>query len=64
VVTRIALARDGRLIDAAVSRSSGFANLDRSVIDTIRRASPFPPFPRFVTKDRVRENFLRPAAGS
>lgn len=45
VVARITIARDGRLIDAAVARSSGFANLDRSVIDTVRRASPFPPFP-------------------
>ncbi|MBV8410233.1 MAG: TonB family protein [Alphaproteobacteria bacterium] len=45
VVARITLARDGRLIDCGVARSSGFADLDHNVIETIRRASPFPPFP-------------------
>ena len=45
VVARITVARDGQLIDASIAHSSGFANLDRSVIATIRRAAPFPRFP-------------------
>jgi protein TonB len=51
VVARITLSRDGRLIDCGVARSSGFANLDRSVVETIRRSSPFPPFPADATVD-------------
>ena len=45
VVARLTVARDGRLLDASVARSSGFPNLDRAVLDTVRRASPFPPLP-------------------
>ncbi len=45
VVTKITLARDGRVLDVALARSSGFAVLDQGVIDTVRRASPFAPLP-------------------
>jgi len=45
VVTRLTVARDGRLVGVAVTRPSGFPNLDRAVLDTVRRASPFPPLP-------------------
>ncbi|HYD07873.1 MAG TPA: TonB family protein [Reyranella sp.] len=45
VVTRMTIARDGRLIDVALVRSSGFPNLDWAVVETIRQASPFAPLP-------------------
>ncbi len=45
VVMRITVARDGRLIDVSLSKSSGFPTLDNGVMDTIRQASPFAPLP-------------------
>lgn len=45
VVTRLTVARDGRVLDVSLARSSGFPGLDRGVMDTIRRASPFAPLP-------------------
>jgi protein TonB len=51
VVARLTVARDGRLIDVSLAKSSGFPNLDRGVIDTIRRASPFAPLPAEIAVD-------------
>jgi protein TonB len=51
VVTRLTVARDGRLLDVSLVSSSGAPNLDRGVIDTIRSASPFAPFPAEMTVD-------------
>ena len=45
VVARLTVARDGRLLDLSLARSSGFPGRDRSVADTIRRAAPFAPLP-------------------
>jgi periplasmic protein TonB len=45
VVTRMTIARDGRLLDVSLLKSSGFPNLDRAVVETIRQASPFAPLP-------------------
>jgi periplasmic protein TonB len=45
VVSRVTLARDGRLLDVTLLKSSGFPALDQAVLDTIRRASPFAPLP-------------------
>jgi protein TonB len=51
VVARLTVARDGRLVGVAVARPSGFPNLDRAVLDTVRRASPFPPLPADLAVD-------------
>jgi periplasmic protein TonB len=51
VVTQLTVGRDGRLLNAAVARSSGFPTLDRAVLDTVRRASPFPPLPADLAQD-------------
>jgi protein TonB len=53
VVTKITLARDGHVLNVALSRSSGFAVLDQGVLDTIRRASPFEPLPDDITGTQV-----------
>ncbi len=45
VVARLIIARDGRLLDLALAKSSGFPDLDRAVVATIRKASPFAPLP-------------------
>jgi protein TonB len=52
VVTRMTVARDGRLIDVSLARSSGSPNLDKGVLETIRRASPFAPLPADLADDR------------
>lgn len=45
VVVRLTIGRDGRLLDVALARPSGSPTLDRGVMDTIRKASPFAPLP-------------------
>ncbi|MBX9701981.1 MAG: energy transducer TonB [Acetobacteraceae bacterium] len=45
VVMRITVARDGRLLSVALSKSSGYPTLDTGVMDTVRQASPFAPLP-------------------
>jgi periplasmic protein TonB len=51
VVARLTLARDGRLLDLALMKSSGFAGLDKGVMDAIRQASPFTPLPADIADD-------------
>jgi protein TonB len=45
VVTRLTVARDGRLIDLALVKGSGFPGLDQSVLEAVRKAQPFPRLP-------------------
>jgi TonB family protein len=52
VVTRMTIARDGRLLDVALLKSSGVPSLDQAVVETIRRASPFAPLPTELASDR------------
>lgn len=52
VLTRVTVSRDGRLLDVAMERSSGLASLDAGVLDTIRRAAPYPPLPADIPGDR------------
>lgn len=52
VVMRITIARDGRLLDVSLARSSGYPNLDNGVMDTLRQAAPFAPLPADIPGDR------------
>ena len=45
VVLRFAIARDGRLIEASIAKSSGIAALDRGLLDSLRAAAPYAPLP-------------------
>lgn len=47
------LSAEGSLISAELAASSGNAMLDRLALRTIRNASPFPPPPQSVAKDRL-----------
>lgn len=58
VVMRITIARDGRLVDVRVERSSGYPAIDAAELDTVRRASPFPPLPSDVSAGQA--SFLIP----
>jgi protein TonB len=58
VVTRMTIGRDGRLMDVALLKSSGFPDLDSAVVETIRRASPFAPLPADLGRDQ--QTFIVP----
>jgi protein TonB len=44
-LVRFVLSRTGNLLSASIVRSSGNAALDAAALASVRRASPFPPFP-------------------
>jgi TonB family protein len=45
VLTRVTISRQGELLGVVMEKSSGLPSLDAGVMDTIRRASPYPPLP-------------------
>ena len=44
-IVEVALAADGRLIEATIQRSSGHTEIDQAALAILRLASPFEPFP-------------------
>ncbi|WP_439610161.1 energy transducer TonB family protein [Reyranella sp.] len=52
LLLRLTVSREGRLIDVVLEKSSGLASLDSGVIETLRRASPYPPVPADIPGDR------------
>ncbi len=53
VVVRFTIARDGRVLDAAVETSSGVSILDRSSLRAVMLADPMPPLPNSYPRDQV-----------
>jgi protein TonB len=53
VLTRVTLARDGRVLDVTVASSSGSPALDAIEVAAIRKGSPFPPLPAAMPGDSV-----------
>lgn len=51
VVARLTIGRDGRLVDVLLARPSGSPALDRGIMETIRKASPFAPLPAELAAD-------------
>ncbi len=45
VLLRFVIARDGRLIEASIAKSSGVPALDRGLLESLRAAAPYPPLP-------------------
>jgi TonB family protein len=45
LVLRITIARDGRLVDVGLSRSSGLPSLDNVSLNLVRQAGPYKPLP-------------------
>ena len=45
LVLRITIARDGRLVDVGLSRSSGLPSLDNVSRNMVRQAGPYMPLP-------------------
>ncbi len=50
-VVRIVIARDGRLLDASIARSSGVLEFDRGVLAGVRGGSPYTPLPPDIKGD-------------
>jgi protein TonB len=50
-VVEVAVARDGRLIEALIQRSSGHVEIDQAALRILRLASPFEAFPRALAHD-------------
>lgn len=47
------ISQDGRLLAAAVIRSSGSAVLDKAALESLRAGAPFPPFPATARDTRM-----------
>ena len=60
VVLRFVIARDGRLIEASIAKSSGIAALDRGLLDSLRAAAPYAPLPPEIPGAQV--VFVQPIA--
>jgi protein TonB len=58
VVALVTIARDGRLLDVGISKSSGYKTLDNAVLEVIRSAAPYAPLPNDMLGDR--HTFLLP----
>lgn len=53
VLLRFIVARDGRVLEAEIRRSSGHRSLDGAAKTLIERASPLPEFPRAMKESRL-----------
>jgi protein TonB len=53
VVLRFVIARDGRLVEASIAKSSGVMALDKGLLDSLRAASPYPPLPPEIPGNQV-----------
>ncbi len=53
VFVRLVLDRNGRLLDASLNKSAGFAMLDSETLALARRASPFPAPPQTISGERI-----------
>jgi len=50
-VVRVVIARDGRLLNVAVTRSSGYPEFDNGVLAGVRSGSPYAPLPPDIKGD-------------
>jgi TonB family protein len=53
VVLRFVIARDGRLIDASIAKSSGVPALDLGMLESLRVAAPYAPLPPEIPGDQA-----------
>jgi TonB family protein len=53
VTMRFVIARDGRLVDASIVKSSGVIALDKGLLEALRVASPYGPMPAEITESQV-----------
>jgi len=60
IAVNYCISREGRLESVQLVRGSGDAEMDRTLLDAIRAAAPFPSFPDYLPARRVliRANFI------
>lgn len=54
VLVTFVLSKNGNIFEAKVQSSSGHDILDRSAVEAVKSAQPFPVFPEFFNRDFVR----------
>jgi TonB family protein len=52
-VIRVVIARNGRLLEAEISQSSGFPAIDKGILDGVRGGSPYAPLPPEIQGERA-----------
>lgn len=55
-VVQVVIARDGRLVEARIARSSGVPEFDNGVLAGVRAGSPYAPLPPEIKGDRASFN--------
>jgi TonB family protein len=53
VVVRMVIARDGRLLESSIAKSSGVLPLDKGMLEALRAAAPYPPLPAEIPGDHI-----------
>jgi protein TonB len=53
VVVRAVIARDGRLLESSIAKSSGVLALDKGMLEALRAAAPYPPLPTEIPGDHI-----------
>jgi protein TonB len=51
-VVEVVISANGKLVGAAIRRSSGYADLDQAALSILKLASPFDPFPADLARER------------
>lgn len=54
VVVAFAIGRSGKLLSSSIRKSSGNRLLDQAALDTLARASPFPPLPDSLQRESLK----------
>jgi TonB family protein len=45
--------RSGEIAEAVLLRSSGYAVVDKALLEAIKRAAPYGPFPEHLSEDEI-----------
>jgi protein TonB len=53
VVLQFVILPDGRVIEPSVAETNGHSAFGAAALDSLRRASPMPPFPEEIARDRL-----------
>lgn len=53
VVLQFVILSDGRVIEPSVAETNGHSAFGAAALDSLRRASPMPPFPEEIARDRL-----------
>jgi len=52
-VLQFVILPDGRVIEPSIAASNGYRAFGTAALESLRRASPMPPFPPAIDRDRL-----------